>query len=117
MNGEPPVNGTFANSRCSGSMGNPQTIVRFPTERVPRTAVGGATHFQIWRGRFRDWIGRVLNRAGAPGAIRDMELSDALTKQQIAVSVGSTYVRLTVNERDYYFDRLTGRLTGSGGAP
>ena len=45
-----------------------------------------------------------------------MELSDALTKQQIAVSVGSTYVRLTVNERDYYFDRLTGRLTGRADA-
>lgn len=57
-----------------------------------------------------------MNSAGAPGAIREVDLKDALTGQEVSVTVGATYVRLTVNERDYYFDRLTGRFDGTGTA-
>ena len=98
-------------------MKNPQTVVRFPSERVPRAAAVGATRLQIWRGRARKCVGRILNRAGAPGAIRDVSLKDCLTGQEVSVTVGASYVRFTVNDRDYYFDRITGRFDGSGASP
>lgn len=115
---EPHVNGNFGGIGCSADMKNsPLTVVRFPSERVPRAAVTGATRFQIWRSRVLEWIGRVLNSAGAPGAIRNMSLKDTLTGQEVSVAVSAFYVRLTVNDRDYFFNRLTGRFDGSGSTP
>ena len=58
-----------------------------------------------------------MHRLGAPGAIRDFEINDELTGQQVSVAVGGTYVRLSVDGRDYYFDRLTGQFDGTGVAP
>jgi hypothetical protein len=98
-------------------MASPQTIVRFPVERVPNAAAIGASRLQIWRGRVRNLFGRSLNRLGVPGAIQNVSVEDALTGHVLSVAVGATYVRLTVNDRDYYFDRVTGRFDGTGGVP
>lgn len=95
---------------------SPQTVVRFPSERVPRAAVVGATRFQIWRGRVREMFGRALNRVKIPGAVRDMSLTDELTGQDVSVTVGVLHVRISVDGRDYYFDRLTGHFDGTGSA-
>lgn len=48
--------------------------------------------------------------------MRDCELKDDLTGQHISVTVGGAYVRLSVNGRDYYFDRLNGQFDGTGTA-
>ena len=45
-----------------------------------------------------------------------MEVKDSLTGQEVAVSVEVLFVRLTVDGRDYYFDRLTGKYNGTGSA-
>jgi hypothetical protein len=114
----PPVNGTFAGSRCSRSMGAvPQKVIQFPAERILRAAAGGASQWQIWRGRAREIAGRTLCRLGLPGAIANAEIRDDLTGQEINVTVQAHYVRLTVNGRDYYFDRITGRFDGTGASP
>jgi hypothetical protein len=91
-----------------------QPVVRFPSERIQKPAAGGATRFQIWRGRLREWIGRTLNSAGVPGAIRNVNLKDELSGQNITITVDALYVRLTLNERDYYFNRVTGKFDGTG---
>lgn len=94
-----------------------RTVVRFPGERVERAARVDASKLEILVGRFRQWVGRVLNRAHAPGAIRTMDYEDKLAGQHIAVSVGELYTCVSVNGRDYYFDRLTGKFDGTGSAP
>ena len=71
----------------------------------------------MWRGRMREIAGRALGRLGVPGAIADAEIRDDLTGQQINIAVQAHYVRLTVNGRDYYFDRITGRFDGTGASP
>lgn len=94
-----------------------RTVVRFPAERVERAARGDATKLEIMVGRFRAWLGRALNIAHAPGAIRAMDHEDKLAGQHIAVLVGELYTCVSVNGRDYYFDRLTGKFDGTGSAP
>jgi hypothetical protein len=91
-------------------------IVRFPTERTGHPARSGATAIDITKGRLREWLGRLANRLGAPGAIQPTEIRDQVTGQQVTVAVGALSVRLTVDGRDYYFDRLSGRFNGTGSA-
>jgi hypothetical protein len=91
-------------------------VLRFPAERVSHPARNGATVADIAKGRFRRWVGHLLNRAGVPGALAPIEIHDHATGQHVAVAVGARIVRLTVNGRDFYFDRLTGRYDGTGSA-
>jgi len=46
-----------------------------------------------------------------------MEATDKITGQKVAVSIGDLFVRLSVDGRDYYFDRITGRFDGTGSSP
>lgn len=92
-------------------------IVRFPSERVPKAAAMGASRYVILKGRLRERVGRLLNWMGAPGAIRDMAVTDEAAGHSVAVAVGDLFVKLTVNGRDYYFDRVTGRFDGTGSPP
>jgi hypothetical protein len=91
-------------------------VLRFPTERTGHPVREGANWIDLAKGRLRDWLGQGLNRIGAPGAIAPVEIQDHATGQQIAVAVGALFVRLTVNGRDFYFDRITGHHDGSGSA-
>lgn len=83
-----------------------------PPPSVTPTAT--ATRRDILAGRARETIHRLLNRLGVPGAIQPMQHRDALTGQRIDVHVGVLFTRITINGRDYYFDRVTGRFDGSG---
>ena len=111
------VNATLAGSGCYPVMGAaPQRILKFPVGRVARPAAVGASRGQIWRGRVRELAGRALSRLGAPGAIADCEFKDAVTGREIQVEVGALCVRLSIDGRDYYFDRFSGRYDGMGSA-
>jgi hypothetical protein len=90
------------------------SVVHFHAKRVQQSAHGGATWLQVLSGRLTRWLGRALNRLGLPGAVRSMTLTDKLAGQHIAVSVGDLFVCVSVNGRDYYFDRITGRFDGTG---
>jgi hypothetical protein len=94
-----------------------RAVVRFPTERVARSAREGATWPEVVIARARQLLGRILNWVGTPGAIRPLQFNDKLAGQHVAVSVGEIFVCVSVNGRDYYFDRLTGRFDGTGASP
>jgi hypothetical protein len=94
-----------------------RTVVRFPSERVQRSARGDATWIEIGLGLLRQWLGRALNLAAIPGAIQPMEFDDRLAGQRISTTVGELFVCVSVNGRDYYFNRITGRFDGTGSSP
>jgi hypothetical protein len=76
--------------------------------------VANASRITILRGRVREAFCRLLNRWGVPGAIKPMDFQDAVTKQHISVQYGLFFMVLTIDGRDYYFDRITGRFDGTG---
>jgi hypothetical protein len=88
--------------------------LKFPATQVETPAESGASRFAIWRSRLKEWFCWALNRLGAPGAVRDVEIEDGGTGQKIEVRVGVLFTRISVNGRDYYFRRLTGRFDGTG---
>ena len=90
----------------------PKTIVRFPSERVTRVAIGGPSWSDRVREHLRGALGNILNRAGIAGAIQAVEIHDR--EDHLAVTIGTRLVRLSVNGRDYYFDRISGRYDGTG---
>jgi len=93
-------------------MAHMANVTQFP--RRSSEATSGATRLELWRGRARETLGKLFNRLGAPGAIRPVSINDSLTGQRIQVQVGPLLTRLSVNGRDYYFDRITGRAAGTG---
>lgn len=92
-------------------------VVGFPSERVSHAPRDGASIIDVLRSRVRMGFGRLLNGIGVPAAIQPVEFTDETTKQHVAVAVDDLFVRLSVDGRDYYFDRLTGRFDGTGSTP
>jgi hypothetical protein len=82
--------------------------------QMPRQAEAGATWRQKWASRLREASGWCLNKIGRPGYIRDVEIDDEATGQCIQVRTGRLFTVISVNGRDYYFDRTTGRYDGTG---
>lgn len=74
----------------------------------------GAGKAAIWISRLREAIGGALNRIMVPGAVRPMVYDDPVTGDRIQVNTDSLFTVLTVNGRDYYFKRLSGRFDGTG---
>lgn len=68
--------------------------------------------------RARQWLHEaslnLLHLVGAPGVIRAMRCEDPVTGQSIQVRVDKRFTVLSVNGRDYYFRRITGKLYGAG---
>lgn len=87
-------------------------VLAFPVQDRP--AAAGASRWDIARDRMRLAARTLLNRLNVPGALRSVQIDDELTGQQLDISVGASFTRITVNGRDYYFDRVTGRYDGSG---
>jgi hypothetical protein len=59
-------------------------------------------------------VGNLLIRLRAPGAIRQTEFRDRVGGDHLAVSIGPLFVRVSVNGRNYFFDRFTGKFDGTG---
>ena len=92
-------------------------VVEFPSARVSRPVRDGATTIDIARSRVKAGVGRLLNKMRVPAAIQPIEIVDKITNQHVAVAVDDLFVRVSVDGRDYYFDRMTGRFDGTGSAP
>lgn len=86
-------------------------LFSFPVRRAPTF---GASRLDVWKGRAIEAWGRLLNRAGAPGAVRDTKIKDSLTGQEVEISVGVLFTKITVNGRDFYFHRTSGKYDGAG---
>jgi len=80
----------------------------------PRPAAHGASRLAIYRWRLFELAGRCLNRMGIAGAVKDIQIDDAFTGQKITIQVGELFTRLTVDGRDYYFNRVSGKYDGTG---
>src|ERR1700691_5689183 len=92
----------------------PKQMLRFPTERAAHAGRGGAGIGDILTLRVRQWIGRAANWLRLPSPIQPTEIYDKATGRKITVTAGALFMRLTVNGRDFYFDRITGRFDGTG---
>lgn len=92
-------------------------VFRLPMRELAKAAKSDATPIQIGISRMRELWGALLTHFGIPGAVRDIQILDALTGQEITVHVGDLFTRLSVNGRDYYFHRVSGKFDGAGSAP
>ena len=81
---------------------------------VARPAVSGASRANIVMARGKIALGKLLNRFHAPGAVQPFMYKDSFTRDIIEVRIGVLFTVFSVNGRDYYFDRLTGRFDGTG---
>lgn len=82
--------------------------------QMPRPAEAGATRWQVWGYRIREWLSHVANRLHLPGAITDTTIDDELSGQKLQVRTVGLFTCLSVNGRDYYFHRFTGKFDGTG---
>lgn len=85
-------------------------IIQFSEE----PAQCGASKLTILKSRLRERFLKLLRRTGFPGQIQDAVIDDSLTGQHVEVKVGLYFTKISVNGRDYYFHRLTGRFDGTG---
>lgn len=95
-------------------MGSAQRVVQLRRSYRPSPARFGASRFQVALGRIRVWFGQALQTKQMPGLLRDAEIQDEVTGQSIVIRTGPLFTRISVNGRDYFFDRFTGRFDGSG---
>jgi hypothetical protein len=77
----------------------------------------GASAWQMWTERAREWFGRMLNALGVPGFVREVQVYDRLTNSHVTVKTSGFFTVVSVNGTDYYFKRLTGEFDGSGFVP
>jgi hypothetical protein len=87
-------------------------ILRFPSH--DHCSVENASRLDTLKGRIRQFIGKILSRV--PGLLASTTINDPLSGQRLEIKVGTIYTRISVNGRDYYFSRLSGKFneTGSG---
>lgn len=62
----------------------------------------------------RRFAGKFLNVLSVPGIIQPMEEDDLILKKRISIRLTLSSTILSIGNRDYYFDRLTGKFTGTG---
>ncbi len=84
------------------------------TLQFPRPAVTGSSRWSRLKSRLLIALGTLLNRLGAPGAVRNVDIEDSATGYRISVRTGPMFTRISVNGRDFFFRRFTGRFDGTG---
>lgn len=89
-------------------------IITFPNTETPKPSLSGASRKEIFVGRIRELAGEFLLKRKIPSFIDDCSIEDRLTGQRIEICNGVLSTKITINGRDYYFDRFTGKLTGTG---
>ncbi len=86
------------------------------TIQFPRPAETGATHWQIWHSRMVVAVGRLLAWFRVPGGVRNTDIADEVSGYNISVRIGPLFTCITVNGRNFYFNRFTGKFDGAGSA-
>jgi hypothetical protein len=88
------------------------TLVPFPAH--PHSSVENASQLDILKSRIRQCVGKFLQRVQIPGMIASTTIDDAFSGQTLEIKVGVICTRISVNGRDYYFSRLSGKFDGTG---
>ena len=73
---------------------------------------GGADMKRVWSS-VRRGIGRLANLAGLPGAVQAMTIDDAFAGK-VEIRVSPSFTVVSINGRDLYFWRLSGKFDGTG---
>lgn len=71
-------------------------------------------HLTVLADRFRALVGRILQKMHIPGFVSDTTCNDLVTGDQIRIINSPLAVCISINNRDYYFDRFTGKFNGTG---
>lgn len=89
-------------------------ILRLYSERKEESLpiTSNASAFVIARSRLRGLIGSILNRL--PAFVSDAEITDDFTGQEISIKRNPRFTVISVNGRDYYFKRFSGKFDGTG---
>ena len=65
----------------------------------------------------REALGLLLNWLGWPGFVQETEYRGQGTRALVRVKTTRLYTVVSVNGTDVYFDRITGRIDGTGTSP
>ena len=93
-------------------MNRPHLVLVSPD--IPQPAEANASLCERIVGDARLRLGALLVRMKMPGLVRDVEISDGLTGHQLRIRNGPLFTKLTIDGRDFYFNRFTGELDGTG---
>lgn len=55
-----------------------------------------------------------LERLKAPALLREFEFVDPRTNETVYLSTGARYSVLNIGDKQFFFDRVTGRFDGTG---
>lgn len=89
-------------------------VIAIHAQKEGRPAEMGATWWTKAKTVAMIHLGRFLHRLGVPGCVRDVELDDLVTGDHVEIRNSPLSVTITLNNRDYCFDRFTGRFVGTG---
>lgn len=92
----------------------PSNVVEIEPTDEPHPVVFGATRFQIFRWSLKERLCLLLDFLHVPGLVHSVEIHDELTGQHITIQTRHLFTRISINGRDYYFSRLSGRFDGTG---
>lgn len=62
----------------------------------------------------REKMARCFQLLKAPGLIKEFEYVDPVTDQTTYLTTTSNYSILSIGDRQFYFDRITGKFDGTG---
>jgi hypothetical protein len=65
------------------------------------------------KSKLRDWMGALQERVNAPAKIREFEYVDQATNETVYLSTGARYSVLHVGDKQFFFERTTGRFDGT----
>lgn len=72
---------------------------------------------RTWKERVRSAVrgiaGLALQKLDAPARIREFEYIDSVTNETVYLSTGARYSVLHVGDRQFFFERTTGRFDGT----
>lgn len=95
-------------------------VIQFPGSPLPRKGAGSPvasrrrSPWLRFKDAFKVSLGATLNRFGLPGGVKDVEFEDQVTGQRVQIRVGALFTQISINGRDYYFRRISGKYDGTG---
>ncbi len=89
-------------------------IVPFPDHRPTHAPTTDATRRDRAGLLIQERLGALLNRWDVPGTVKPMIFDDPVTGDRIEIKVTPLRTVLSVNGREYTFDRLSGQFSGTG---
>lgn len=89
------------------------TKLNFINNRVPSTKQNH-TIFIALIDRLKVILGKLLLKLQAPAIIADFEHVDELTGIKLIIRPQLLFTKITINNRDFYFKRFSGKFDGTG---